>query len=422
MAVQSGLSDAVISSMKAPPKVIHLKGEPKGLVLEVRPNGVKVWLWRGRRPDGVAAKVTLGTYSATFGVAEANSRAQAINDGKKRCVWLPHEEALGVQTIAMDARANATLSNQTLDAFWTEYYKPRFVEKLKGKAETARLYERRIRPYIGDRLLLDLDHEALAATVAKCARTAPVSANRVAGLLRAIFKRALTGDLRSLTGLRDNAAASLLKPTGANERERILDRDELGVVLATIEARAAKTAGATAIYARGLKLMVATGCHREEAFAATWGHFDLEAGEWLQTHGAKAGHANRLVLPPETVVWLKGLKATGAKVEEFVFPAGPDKSETKFFSFSKAHADLIWDANKRAGPIGVSVARWSRHDLRRTVVTKLRDILSPGGLDPEVSDAVVSAEALLIWRDYLADALAAYEVRVNEKRAAGSVG
>lgn len=385
-----GLTETFIKSVKtAGVRKEYKDGHTSGLYLVVQASGSKGWVWRYRRPsDNKQDKMTLGAYPA-FMLTDARDWADENNRMKGRGVDPKLERATVQAAVKKEAVAKAAHDEQTLGWYWSTYCLPDWIDGLKNGAGERDYWTRFTGPALGHMKITDIEHDALAHIIDKARKHAPSTANKLVTFYKTLWKKMLTQH-RHVVVNRVNAAEYLVKPTIERARERTLDKRELGYVL-RVAGRLAdeKKASNHRTFARGLRLIAAVGCRREEAFGATWEQFDLVQGTWLQSGSqTKNGQPNLLYLPAPILAMLKEMRARDQK-GKFVFrQGGEDKSLN---AYSKSMDLFFREAAARAKADGFEMQSWSLHDLRRTLATELRGIKHPGTIRPIVSDAVVEA-------------------------------
>lgn len=125
--------------------------------------------------------------------------------------------------------------------------------------------------------------------------------------------------------------------------------------------------------------MLATGCRRNEIGKLQWG----EIGDERITISAtrmKGGGKHEVPLLP-LIAKLLPTRPKGASPQTFLFGRLRVKTGYNGWSFAKPILD------KRMAALGV-VDRWTLHDLRRTLSTRLND----AGVPPHVVEALLAHE------------------------------
>ncbi|MDO6413579.1 tyrosine-type recombinase/integrase [Sphingomonas sp. BIUV-7] len=347
-------------------------GDPgcPGLLLIVQPNGKKSWAYRGRhavtkRP----VKKTFGSYPA-HSLAEAREWAIGHRQARERGVDLDDDR----QAKAVEETRQRDLleerQTKTLNWFWDTYYDPRYVERLRDKRETRRLYDSHLRASLGSTCIFDIEHDDLAAIVEDVFGRAPAVSNRLLSLTKTMFKRAAR-ELRAVTGLKVSPAEYLPRLHTQATRERVLDDRELAYFLQAIDSLAgAKSYVRT--YTSITRLVLDTGVRISEAREAVWSEFDLDERTWLIPSERTKNHRPFLLTLPESVIYRLKVAKSAAK-SPWVFPSSLEPRRC-FNSVSKAQ-EVLWLRTRHiAAADGYALERWSAHDLRRSFRTGLRAI------------------------------------------------
>lgn len=198
------------------------------------------------------------------------------------------------------------------------------------------------------------------------ATAGPVQANRVVATLSAAFKWGM------YEGLCECNPAALVPKNAESARERVLADAELAAIWRATESGDD--------YSRIVRLLMLTGCRREEIAGLRWAEVD----------GA------RLALPPsrtktkvEHVVALAGLalaqlpeRPNDDKPREFVF----GKMDSGFSGWTRSKERLDAVVKRELGESGEKMPGWSLHDLRRTLATRLHE----AGVAPHIVEAILA--------------------------------
>jgi integrase len=192
-----------------------------------------------------------------------------------------------------------------------------------------------------------------------------VAAARARGNLSALFTWAMKEglcDANPVIGTNDPSA-------GIKPRERVLADDEI---------RAIWNACREDNSGRIVKLLLLTGCRREEIGALTWDEFDLDTG-MLNIPGSRTKNGRELSLPLSSLA-LDILRSTPRREgRKFVFGrfSGP---------FSGWHMLLLSLTIRITQAEGKPLAHWTLHDLRRTMRTGLSRL----GVAPHVAELAIN--------------------------------
>lgn len=191
----------------------------------------------------------------------------------------------------------------------------------------------------------------------------PVSADRCRAALSAMFAWAIR------EGLADANPVVGTNTFSDNEaRERVLTDAELAAIW-----NGAPEGG----YGNIVRLLMLTGCRRDEIASLRWSEIDLEADGGalisLPSERTKNGRPHDVPLSDAAVTILEGIKRRGER--ELVFGEG----DGGFSGWSKAKTALDIKLGKAVKP-------WRLHDLRRTASTRMAD----SGVLPHVIEAVIN--------------------------------
>jgi integrase len=128
-------------------------------------------------------------------------------------------------------------------------------------------------------------------------------------------------------------------------------------------------------YGKVIKLLILTGCRRQEIGGMRWSELDLEKGSWtLPPERTKNGRAHILRLMP---LALKIIQSAPERVaRDHLFGS---RSSSGLSDWGHAKADL----DQR---LGATVKPWRLHDLRRTYATRLCDL----GVAPHVVEQLLN--------------------------------
>ena len=306
-----------------------------GLVCRVTPGGVKtLCFYRWVPSTGKPERITIGRWPTV-----------SIDTARKCCAAIAAEVALGRSPAQQkrELRAETTLGD-LWDRYDTEHLTPHTREKTAKGMRT--LWDTYLSRQLKGKRLGEIAHGDLSALHVRIGAKHQRTANKVAGLVRALYRKAAQWGYAGpnpATGMHMFATAS---------RERFLLPEELPKFLQEVQASPSP-------YNRLWHLLLFTGVRLNNMLAARWEQFDLDAGLW-QVPGS--AHKNRqphaLPLLPEAVALLRVQLAAVPKHCEWLWPA-----ETKVGHLTQNSIRNEWaDLCERAEVPGL----W-RHDLRRTV-------------------------------------------------------
>jgi integrase len=161
-----------------------------------------------------------------------------------------------------------------------------------------------------------------------------------------------------------NPVVGTIQPENGKPRERVLSDDELGAIW-----RACRDDD----YGRIVKLLILTGARRAEIGGIRWSEIDLENGRWrLPAERSKNGRAHELPLMPAALSIIRSVDRMLTRDQLF-----GAHSAIGFANFGEHKPAL----DARSG-----VTRWTVHDIRRSVATRMADI----GIQPHIIEAVLN--------------------------------
>jgi integrase len=188
--------------------------------------------------------------------------------------------------------------------------------------------------------------------------------------------RLLYGDLRPLfrwlverEHIKNNPMAGLPSPCPPEARDRVLTVDELRALWTA-------TADLNWPFSSIFRLLLLTGCRREEVAAARWSEIDLDDAAWtIPASRTKNSREHRVPLAAPAIALLDRQAIL----------------EIKRLRGYPAESDLVFSTTGHSGPSGFSRAKhaldermrailgprfkpWRTHDLRRTAATGMEDL------------------------------------------------
>ncbi len=306
--------------------------ELPGFGLKVTPQGARIFVlqyWR----DGRARRITLGRYGSDLTIHEARTAARRLRG----------RIALGGDPAGDRAKAR---SAPTLTDFARRYIAEH--AKVRKRASTVACDERNLKNHILPQLGALRVHAVTRGDIARFhagLRSKPIAANRCMALLSNMFSLAEYWNIR---------------PDGSNptrhvgkypERavERFLSTAELGRLGAALDQGVELGEHPSAIAA--VRLLLATGCRKNEILTLKWEHVDFERG-CLQLPQTKTG-PRKVTLS----AWAMEFLATLAIVDKNPYVLPGNVPGQHFVALDRAWQRL----RHRAGLPDVRV-----HDLRHS--------------------------------------------------------
>jgi integrase len=361
------ITKSTIRDLKLPRGVkdhIFFDDDVPGFGLRVRASGAQTWIAQysvGRK----ARKVSLGS-PAQVDISKAREAAKDIF-AKVRLGTDPAKEKAEARAKLADT-FSYHLQHKAKDKDGKDIvvgYLPSKVVRVSTRRELERyllvyakpLHHRPVEA-ISRRDIAVLLHEVNAAH-------GGASANKLGKALAAFFTWAMQEGL-----VEANPASVLNKAPENGSRERVLADRELAAVWQALGSDQ---------YSDIIRLLLLTGCRREEIGGLRWNEVHTEASLIaLPSERTKNGKPHDVPLSPAAVAILKAREA-GAGSRTFVFGT----ADRGFQDWSGSKRDL--DAWLVAA--GTPVEGWRLHDLRRTLSTVMHDKL---GIEPHIVEAILS--------------------------------
>jgi integrase len=349
------LSDRYVQSLKRPEtgRLIVPDAAVEGLSLRITAKDARSWLVRYRpRRQGQRA-VVLGPYPEVT-LAEARERAAEIVAAAKKGIDLIAEEKRRAE-----AERQVRERARTVRAVGEDYVAD-CKAHLKSWRQVDSWMRNHIEPAIGDRMVAEVRRADIVELLDKLEhdRGLRQTINRVRETLLALFEFAVERqyiELNPVTGTRRRKVEQ--------KRRRVLSRDEIKSLWEGL--------GALPDPGRSfVRILLLTGCRREEARAMRWSELDVGGSLWtIPAERTKSGRLHEVPLTATCLEILERLPRLGA----FVFTID-GKRAMAGMSGLKERVDRASGVN-----------RWRFHDLRRT----LRSGIAGLGVIYEVAERVI---------------------------------
>jgi integrase len=369
----------------------------EGLVIEVRPNGQKAWLYRYRLYSR-QEKLSIGSYPDTT-LAEARDAHKAARKtvgAKKSPAQLKQEEKRrysdDLETVSGLAKA----------------YLADHIDKLVS-AKRGRYYiEKKILPVIGRKFLENVTPRDCTAIVEKIKKDgAPAVARKVLEQLRGLFGYAVDRHLLTLNPAAQVRAAKII---GRSEsRSRVLSAEEIRRYLTHIAELPTSQANRIAY-----RLILLSLVRKGELIKARQSDVHLESGEWvLHPENTKTGKEHVVYLSKQAKKLFERLIGLAGE-SPWILPGRDPNTHISMTTLNQA----IFVAKDKEKKYEWLNTVWI-HDLRRTGSTHLHDLGWPSDVIEKALNHTVSGvrgvynralyreqrrEMLQAWADYV-DAL-----------------
>lgn len=350
------LSDVQLRAwMRAGQKVVKSDGD--GLTFTLSNKGTAAWVLRYRF-GGKQRELTLGRYPDI-----SLTRAREIAASRRVEV----QQGIDVARAKQDARAALSAAG-TVQELCNEFYVRTILGKVKRPDIVKDMLDADLTKVLGRKRIADvkpIDIDKMIQGIV--ARGAPIMANRVLAITKAVFDYAI----RRHWAERNPAAAFRRKDAGGEEaaRTRALSDAEIVALFAAF-----KTAGpAFRLYDLAVRLLLITAVRKTELIEAPWAEFDLDNGLWkIPPERTKTAREFVIPLPAVAVEWLQEIKRSTPD-SDFVFPA---KRRTGKSTMSPE------TMNWALGTLNHGLIHFTLHDLRRTARTHLAAL----GVSPHIAE------------------------------------
>lgn len=349
------LNHFILEKVKPKKNRYELK-DGRGLYLRVMPSGSMSWVYVYKF-EGILRRMTIGSYPA-MGLAEARRK---------------HSEAVIMVKNGLDPGRKKTDEKKKLKGeptfadFLNEFWET-YLIKRKAGAATRRLIAKDAIPEWRLRRLNAITRRDVVRLHDKVAKRAPVTANRLLGALSKLFDHAVK------RGVLENNPCLMIEKIEEKPRARVLTDAEIVSLWLALDLdnkkidlfRSTKLA---------LRLILLTGCRGGEVAGALWS--EIDAGVWhIPGNRTKNGDPLDVPLTPMMQNVLNDAEALAGD-RPFVFSSSHLDGPITRHSLSVA-------TNRHWKEFGCE-KKFTPHDLRRTVRTKLAEI----GVDDHIAERIM---------------------------------
>lgn len=318
----------------------------RGLTLEVRPSGRKVWLARyslhGRR-----AKLKLGLWPQL-----------SISDARKRHSALLMGISDGVSPSEQLRREKHTQERgMTVEEFGARYLREHVARVRKKPDEIERYLRREVYPTIGKKPLAAIEKQELREIVAaKLVDGKPQAALAIRNILKRLLDYAIECEITEKPVDVMIPKAKFIAPVSS--RSRALNESELRAFLCGLD-----KAPIGQDYKDALLLILFNLVRKSELRLAEWKEFDLDAGVW--------------VIPPEhsktDAELLIGLSRQALAILRRRRECRPDAAVVFPMRGSSLTPMAASTLNRALRRIPLKIKHFTVHDLRRSAATNLAE-------------------------------------------------
>lgn len=320
------LNDPQCRNAKAKTKPYKLR-DGKGLYLEVKPNGSKVWRYRFEI-GGKESVYTLGEYCHAPNGETDDVKKERIHGGmltlaeareeRGRCRGMVKNGMNPVHQRKLDRIKRAREHATTFKAVALEWLALKDWEEITKK---RRLYtlERWVFPAIGSLPIKSITPAHVLDILTSTAKRAPTVAAEIKRTLSAVFDLAVS-TLRADTDPVYPVRKAL--PTNKTQHKRALSAVEIGQLLRDMDGDT-RSFQTTSVF----KLMWLTLCRPNEAVGAEWSEFDLDARIWrIPASRMKKRKEHAIPLPIQAVELLRAMYGITGR-HTHVFPHRDDRNK-----------------------------------------------------------------------------------------------
>ncbi len=353
-----------------------------GLALRIHSGGRRSYCVTTRLAGtGKQIRRTIGTVD-THSLAEAREAARAIIRDAKQGIDAASREALkeAARQMQQEAERARTDSLQaTVDAYLADRGKGGGAT-LKSRTMVKQRFENHVLQLWGDRPLASITRADVRDLVRNIATKHPVAANRVLSNVRRLFNWAIAQDR-----IDHSPAAGIEAPSVEVSRDRVLTNSELAAIWDGCDKLSAAQ-GAT------IKIMMLTGARRNEAGGLRRSEMSDDGLTWnLPASRSKNGRPHIVPLSALAREVIEGVPRVAGGDPVFSLDgrravnSWSDVKTRLDRAIGEARAEAAGEEKYDGGKY--AIPGWTFHDLRRTLVTGMIEVL---GIAPHVVEAVVN--------------------------------
>lgn len=339
------LTDLQIKNLR-PRTKRYETGDGKGLSIRVKPTGDKSWFFRYMF-DGAPRIMTLGEYP---GISLAGARKRHGDS------MLLVQQGIDPGVKAMEAKAKRKAApnvQNLLDEFWEIE-----LGKTPSGKERKRLVEKDVLSTWGKRKVSTITRRDAVLVLDKVRKRAPITANRLQGVLVRMFNFA------SERGIIDFSPLTGMRRGKENSRSRVLTNDEIKTLWNCLDLERPDI-DIYRLTKLALKAILLTGQRPGEVAGMTWDQID---GEWWTIpadHRKKNNEANRVPILPVLADIIETARVY-SNDSRHVFRSSHNQG------LPVTVGALATAIRRHSAEMGID-ERFTPHDLRRTLRTRLAE-------------------------------------------------
>jgi integrase len=367
------MTDAAIRKLKAPadaPRREYWDTTTKGLGLRVSKTGARSWVMIVRSlkaGEWTQQRVTLGTYPA---LSLADARKAAVEARARAKQGQDPADSAKAQRKAMETASRNTFA-AVRDEFLTKYRgRQQRRPAQRTLAEIKRVLGSDLFTAWTDRPLSEVTRrDVLDVLDMLVERGAEVMANRTLAYLGMLCAWAMDREI-----IKTDPTDGVKKPGAEQSRERVLSPVELRAIW---QATAPTQANHGDLFEGIIKVLMLTGQRRDEVAGMRWS--EIDGATWTLPAIRTKNHREHVVplsAPVLAILAERKVEQEALRMRsDFVFTSFGPKP---FSGWSKSKARLDGRA---------TIAKWTIHDLRRTLVTRMAEDLH---IPPHVIEATIN--------------------------------
>ena len=332
-----------------------------GLFLRVSHTGHKSWIYRYRfGKEKIPRRMTLGTYPIMTLAKARVMHAQALQDVSKGI-----DPGAKLQEGKTAAKAEPTFKD-LLDEYWEKE-----LSKSPSANERKRLVEKDALPCWSSRKVSAIRRRDAVVLLDDVRERAPVTANRLQGVLVRLFNFA------SERGMIDFSPLAGMRREKESSRARVLTDEEIKNLWNALDPQRTDI-DIYRLTKLALRTILLTGQRPGEVAQMTWDQ--IEDGEWwnIPEEGTKTRSAQRIPINPMLADVIEEANALKSEESPFVFRSTrKDKMPVSVGAMA--------NAIRRHREEMKITERFTPHDLRRTLRTRLAEL----GISDVVAERVL---------------------------------